>query len=87
MYAVLPQLLYDTFSAFGVIINTPKLMRDPDTGNSKGFGFVSYDCFEASDAAIEAMNGQYLCNRQITVSYAYKKDTKGKSVGMFVHAV
>eukprot|EP00882_Tetradesmus_deserticola_P019293 GHRQ01020755.1.p2 GENE.GHRQ01020755.1~~GHRQ01020755.1.p2 ORF type:complete len:253 (+),score=62.54 GHRQ01020755.1:820-1578(+) len=72
------KLLYDTFSAFGVIINTPKLMRDPDTGNSKGFGFVSYDCFEASDASIEAMNGQYLCNRQITVSYAYKKDTKGK---------
>jgi RNA recognition motif-containing protein len=75
---LLLQLLYDTFSAFGVIINTPKLMRDPDTGNSKGFGFVSYDCFEASDAAIEAMNGQYLCNRQITVSYAYKKDTKGE---------
>ncbi|WIA17243.1 hypothetical protein OEZ85_014116 [Tetradesmus obliquus] len=75
------KLLYDTFSAFGVIINTPKLMRDPDTGNSKGFGFVSYDCFEASDAAIEAMNGQYLCNRQITVSYAYKKDTKGERHG------
>lgn len=48
-------------------------------GNSKGFGFVSFDCFEASDAAIEGMNGQYLCNRQITVSYAYKKDTKGKA--------
>lgn len=73
------QLLYDTFSAFGVIVATPKIMRDPDTGNSKGFGFVSYDCFEASDAAIEAMNGQYLCNRQITVSYAYKKDTKGEA--------
>ncbi|KAJ6378761.1 hypothetical protein OIU78_028895 [Salix suchowensis] len=52
-------------------------MRDPETGNSRGFGFISYDSFEASDAAIEAMNGQYLCNRQITVSYAYKKDTKG----------
>lgn len=75
------KLLYDTFSAFGVIVNTPKLMRDPDTGNSKGFGFVSFDCFEASDAAIEAMNGQYLCNRQITVSYAYKKDTKGERHG------
>jgi RNA recognition motif-containing protein len=47
-------------------------------GNSKGFGFVSFDCFEASDAAIEGMNGQYLSNRQITVSYAYKKDTKGE---------
>ncbi|KXZ49305.1 hypothetical protein GPECTOR_22g899 [Gonium pectorale] len=75
------KLLYDTFSAFGVIVNTPKIMRDPDTGNSRGFGFVSYDCFEASDAAIEAMNGQYLCNRAITVSYAFKKDTKGERHG------
>ena len=30
------KLLYDTFSAFGVILQTPKIMRDPDTGNSKG---------------------------------------------------
>lgn len=57
------QLLYDTFSAFGMIVATPKIMRDPDTGGSRGFGFVSYDSFEASDAAIEAMNGQFLCNR------------------------
>ena len=30
------KLLYDTFTAFGVILQTPKIMRDPDTGNSKG---------------------------------------------------
>ena len=57
------QLLYDTFSAFGMVIATPKIMRDPDSGASRGFGFVSFDGFEASDTAIEAMNGQYLCNR------------------------
>lgn len=28
-------------------------MRDPETGNSRGFGFISYDSFDASDAAIE----------------------------------
>ncbi|KAM3268795.1 splicing factor 3B subunit 4 [Capsicum chacoense] len=75
------KLLYDTFSAFGVVVSNPKIMRDPETGNSRGFGFISYDSFDASDAAIEAMNGQYLCNRQITVSYAYKKDTKGERHG------
>ncbi|KAJ4959004.1 hypothetical protein NE237_026115 [Protea cynaroides] len=75
------KLLYDTFSAFGLIVTNPKMMRDPETGNSRGFGFISYDSFESSDAAIEAMNGQYLCNRQITVSYAYKKDTKGERHG------
>ena len=29
------KLLYDTFSAFGVILTTPKIQRDPETGNSK----------------------------------------------------
>ncbi|KAL6507554.1 hypothetical protein OROGR_023749 [Orobanche gracilis] len=56
-------------------------MRDPKTGNCRGFGFISYDSFDASDAAIENMNGQYLSYRQITVSYAYKKDTKGERHG------
>ncbi|BHF78731.1 Splicing factor 3B subunit 4 [Sparganum proliferum] len=75
------KLLYDTFSAFGVILQTPKIMRDPETGNSKGYAFINFASFEASDAAIEAMNGQYLCNRAITISYAFKKDSKGERHG------
>ncbi|VEU42847.1 unnamed protein product [Pseudo-nitzschia multistriata] len=70
-------LLYDTFGAFGTLIKQPKIMREEDTGESKGFGFVSYDSFEASDTALECMNGQYLGNRQIVVQYAFKKDTAG----------
>lgn len=75
------KILYDTFSAFGVILQTPKVARDPDTGNPKGYGFVSFDNFESSDAAIEAMNGQYLANKPITVQYALKKDGKGERHG------
>lgn len=75
------KLLYDTFSAFGVILQTPKIMRDPETGNSKGYAFINFASFDASDAAIEAMNGQYLCNRPITISYAFKKDAKGERHG------
>ena len=75
------KLLYDTFSAFGVIVSTPKIMRDGDSGNSRGFGFVSFETFEASDAAIEAMNGQFLCNAPINVTYAIKKDSKGERHG------
>lgn len=58
-----------------------KIMRDPTTGNSKGFAFINFASFDASDAAIEAMNGQYLCNRPITISYAFKKDSKGERHG------
>lgn len=75
------KLLYDTFSAFGGIIETPKIMRDPDTRISRGFGFISFDSFEASDLAIECMNGQYLSNRQIVVQYAFKKDSQNERHG------
>ncbi|BFZ23640.1 hypothetical protein BsWGS_26679 [Bradybaena similaris] len=75
------KLLYDTFSAFGVILQTPKIMRDRESGNSKGYAFINFASFEASDAAIEAMNDQYLCNRAITISYAFKKDAKGERCG------
>ena len=54
---------------------------DPQTGASKGYAFISYDSFEASDLAIECMNGQYLCNRQIVVQYAFKKETPGERHG------
>ncbi len=50
--STLLQLLYDTFSAFGVIVNNPKIMRDPDTGLTKGFGFLAFDSFEASGEQI-----------------------------------
>lgn len=75
------KLLYDTFSAFGGILHTPKIMRDLDTGVSKGYGFISFDSFESSDMSIECMNGQYLCNRAIVVQYAFKKDTPGERHG------
>eukprot|EP00939_MAST-03C_sp_MAST-3C-sp1_P004446 g4446.t1 len=75
------KLLYDTFSAFGGLFSTPNIMRDPDTGSSKGFGFVNYDSFEAADLAIECMNGQYLCNRPVRVEYALKKDSDGQRHG------
>lgn len=43
--------LKDVFSQFGIVIST-KIMRDPDTGKSKQYGFVCFDNFESSDNAI-----------------------------------
>lgn len=56
------KLLYDTFSAFGTIVKPPKIMRDEQTNQSRGFGFVSYDSFEASDMSIECMLLLILCH-------------------------
>ena len=38
-----------------------------------GFAFINYSSFEAADAALEAMNGQYLCNRPITIRFVQSK--------------
>lgn len=72
--------LFETFSTFGGLVAAPKIARD-ESGASKGYGFISYDSFEASDKAIESMNGQYLMNKEISVQYAYKKDGKGERHG------
>ncbi len=75
------KILYDTFSTFGTIIKPPKIMRDDLTNQSKGFGFLSFDSFEASDMAIECMHSQYLCNRQIVVQYAFKTTNSSEETG------
>ncbi|PVU95167.1 hypothetical protein BB561_002001 [Smittium simulii] len=75
------KMLYDTFASFGPIVITPRIARDTDSGNSRGFAFISYGNFEASDAAIEAMDSQYLSNKKISVNYALKKDGKGERHG------
>jgi splicing factor 3B subunit 4 len=65
--------LSDCFSQFGSVASV-RIQRDPETGISRGFGFITFDSFDSADKAIGAMNGQYLGNRPITVSYAHKKD-------------
>jgi RNA recognition motif-containing protein len=52
-----------------------KVGRD-EAGISKGYGFVSYTDFDALDAAIAHMNGQYMMNKEISLQDAYKKDGK-----------
>ncbi|MCJ1330699.1 hypothetical protein MMC10_007385 [Thelotrema lepadinum] len=77
---VTEQTLYETFSRFGSLVAVPKIARD-DANISKGYGFVSFSNFEASDDAIANLNGQYLMNKQVSIQYAYKKDGKGERHG------
>lgn len=70
------KLLYDTFSVMGTITQPIRIMQD--STRTKCYAFVNYDNFDSSDAAIRTMDGQWLGGRQITVQYAYKKDSKKK---------
>jgi RNA recognition motif-containing protein len=48
------------------------VMLDPDTGSSKGFGFVSMKTFITAQDAINRFNGQMLDGQKIAVKKADK---------------
>jgi RNA recognition motif-containing protein len=52
-----------------------KVIRDPQTLKSKGYGFVSYPKREEAERAIEQMNGQWLGRRTIRTNWATRKPT------------
>jgi splicing factor 3B subunit 4 len=75
------QLLYNAFSVFGQVL-AAKVMYDTE-GKHRGFGFVNFADFDSADMAIQHMSGQFLCNRAIHVSYAYKEGRKGERHGSY----
>jgi polyadenylate-binding protein len=58
--------LFNHFRRYGRIISA-RVMRDQETGNSKGFGFVSYTTAEEADKAKSSMHGKTLGSKQIVV--------------------
>jgi RNA recognition motif-containing protein len=60
------------FAKFGQV-SSAKIVRDKDTGRSKGFGFVEMPNDDEGRAAIEGMNEKELDGRIIVVKPANAK--------------
>ncbi|MCR5218502.1 RNA-binding protein [Treponema sp.] len=60
------------FSKFGQI-NSVTIIKDRDTNQSKGFGFVEFENDEDAEKAISVMNGKEFDGRKIRVSLAEEK--------------
>lgn len=63
------------FSEFGELTDFV-VMKDRETGRSRGFGFVTFANAEEADAAIEAMNGKELDGRALTVNEARRREER-----------
>lgn len=61
--------LKEIFSGFGEV-ESVKIITDPSTGQSKGFGFVEMASKEDAKKAIDALNGTTFMNRTIIVNEA-----------------
>eukprot|EP00986_Skeletonema_menzelii_P001015 scaffold274_cov144-Skeletonema_menzelii.AAC.38 len=60
--------LATAFNPFGNVISA-KVYVDRYTGESKGFGFVSYDSVVSAELAIEQMNGFQIGNKRLKVQH------------------
>lgn len=66
------------FSAHGEVASA-KVVLDRDTGRSRGFGFVEMSDDNAAMAAIQAVNGQEVDGRTLTVNEARPREPRGGS--------
>lgn len=64
--------LETAFAAFGQV-NSVKIVRDRDTGRSKGYGFVEMENEEDGKRAIAALDNSTLDDREIVVKPANSK--------------
>jgi RNA recognition motif-containing protein len=67
------QELEDLFSKYGEV-SSVKIIKDRETGRSRGFGFVEMPNDSEAQAAMEALSNYELGGRNINVSEARQKN-------------
>lgn len=72
--------LRDAFSEFGEITDV-HVVSDRETGQSRGFGFVTMGTSESASKAIESMNGAMLDGRPLRVNEAEERQNRGGGGG------
>lgn len=64
--------LKDAFEPYGNVTEA-KVIKERDSGRSRGFGFVTYDNEDEAREAVEALNDTELDGRSIRVDFAHDK--------------
>lgn len=67
--------LRDYFAAHGAVASAI-VVKDRDTGRSKGFGFVEFESDDEGKAAEAELNGKELGGRSITVNQARPREDR-----------
>ncbi len=67
--------LHEQFSEFGDVVSV-RIIRDRESGRSRGFGFVEFAAEAAATAAIAAMNGEMVDGRSLRVTIAHQREER-----------
>lgn len=68
-WATADEALAAAFAPFGKIVSA-KVVKDRETGRSRGFGFVEYETEEQAKKGLEAMNNQEVDGRRVRIDLA-----------------
>ncbi len=80
-YDTTEEELQKIFSSFGSVQST-RIIRDPYTGKSKGFGFVEMLGQAEAQAAIDGLSGKEFKGRTLNVNKARaRSDSRAPSTG------
>lgn len=74
-YRIEEDSLRQMFTPYGTV-ETAKVIKDRQTGRSKGFGFIEMGSQAEADAAIKALNETALDGRNIKVNLAKPKEPR-----------
>lgn len=74
-YELEESAIEEAFSEFGQVSNV-KLLKDYDSGRSRGIAFVTMDDDQEAEAAIEAMEGAELGGRPLRVNQARERSSR-----------
>ncbi|KAJ0409790.1 hypothetical protein ATCC90586_005357 [Pythium insidiosum] len=80
---VTDDLLMNTFATRFASVRSAKVVTDPITRTSKGFGFVRFGVKEEADQALQTMNGVYCSSRPMRVSVATDRNRNRNEYGGF----
>ena len=75
-YETTEEQLTEAFAAFGEV-GSVKILRDRETNESRGFGFVEMPSDEEAKAAIEAMNENESLGKPLKVQESKPKPPRG----------
>lgn len=72
--------LEHAFSEFGNV-KSVNIVKDRDTGRSRGFAFVEMQDTESGNSAIEGLNEKQIAGRPVTVNEARPREKRGGGGG------
>lgn len=81
-YSVTEAELEALFAEKGKVLSAV-VIKDRDSGQSKGFGFVEMEDVQAGQEAIKDLNGKELSGRSIMVNQARPQEDRRPSGGNF----